>query len=804
MKALPLLLFLIVLFAACKKDDPKPQPDDFSYTDVQVVLPSGSSLDLSTTSVFSLSKKSSVNAKGKASVRYNPGTYEVIYLLNEAGKIMMASIISDENKEISMTTTAQAMLYYGLQLPYTILDSVRVAQIKKIPAYTQFPGFVAELEKLFVASPLMISEEKYLDLYIGTVNEITYKPVIDIRGKQIVIEDPDPTKSGLTVRPRSGDDQSVEIGNVYQRRAHAFFYKMSYKDLTNTVYTPIPEIIPSTTPTSQLPVLGASVSGPQSLALESYEKNSTWKVRIVGPGGDESITATPNTAEQAKLEELWVEFFAADLLLPIMLDNLNQTSSLELLMPNNLNRIQPYIDQVKSYVKPSTMALVKDGEYVESLKDFRTTVLWDSYKLESLYNTLLQSLRNITSGNAVQAEADLEGIEEYNQNVLNFTEKVIHGTESEEISYGLNDLYGKIHLNCNYIDEWTVISKDNDVTISPKSSKVGILTNHTLTVSTKADLAAGETLEYVWTTTGAYGVFKNGGQEMTTATTTGTTMIYYGKVAPETDNIERVYVTAYIVGAGSKREIGQDTAEINVKKLVVKMLPDDAVLSPKRGVAKVKLYLLNADGTDPIVQSEFVHYKVEWSTAGAYGYIGDNTTQLTTSGNSIYYTATDEDVKSGEETFTAHIYFRFGSETTWTLREIVKGKVEVSNDTKTIVYYTSPQAYHSDRTDASGNLWHYTGTGVYVSKMENAISYAVNVTGLANQNYPTYNDSWYVTGTEKHVRDYMTYVFPDQTTVGEDYLVGIYGTFSWGSCNSCSHSMATASGTAKVTVVVSQ
>ncbi len=801
-RILALAMAAIFIFTACKKDDPdlEPQPGEFSNVEVQVVLPAGVTLDLTKTTVFSLSKKSPVDKKGKASVRFNAGTWEVVYLFDENDNIVLAGILSDENKEISIRSTAEAMLYYGLQLPYTLHDSVRIEAIRKIATYPQFPGYMAELEKLFVADPLMLSKGQFQAAHIETVNDITYVPVIDVYGKQIIVEDPDPTKSGLTVRPQSGNDESIEISNIYQRRAHAFFYKMSYKDQTNITFKPISEILPNTPANSQLPVFGATKSDPKALPLESHESSATWKVRIVGPGGDESITAEPTTAEQAKLDELWLDFFAADLLLPIVLDKLNQTSSLDLIMPNNIDRIKLYMDEVKSLVKSSTMDLVKDGEYEAALIDFKETVLWDSYKLNGIYSKLLQSLQGITSANAVQAEADLESIQEYNKNVQDFTEKVINGTESEEISYGLDEIFKKIHLNCNYIEEWTVISKDNDVTITPKQSKVGILTNHPLTVSTKVELAAGETLEYTWTTSGAFGGFKSGSQATTTTvTTTATSINYYGNIAPNTDNIEKVYVTAYIKSAGSTREIGKDTAEINVKKLLVKMLPDDAVLSPKRGVKSLKLYLRNADGTNPIVQSEFVHYKVDWSTAGSYGYLTGNTTQLTTSGNTVFYTATDEDVKKGTETIAARIYFRYGAATEWTLREVVTGKVEVSNDTKTIVYYTSPTAYHTDRND-----WHYTGCGVFVPKMENAISYSVYVTGLANGNYPTYSDSWNVTGNEAHIRGYMGYVFPKGDEVGEDYLTGVYGTFTWGGCLSCSHTVAVASGTARVTVVVSQ
>lgn len=196
------LLFVFFLEACKKNKDDSPVPEGMA--NIQVVLPVGASVDLSKTSIYSLSKSFPVGADGKSTIAFNAGSYEVVYLYNEANKIMMAGIISDENKEISIITTAQALLYHGLGIMYSRSNEERIAYIKKIPTYPQFSGFKAQLEQFFLANPVMFSTAAYTEAYAKAVNDIHNKPVLDLFARQIKVQNADETKSGMTVRAQSG------------------------------------------------------------------------------------------------------------------------------------------------------------------------------------------------------------------------------------------------------------------------------------------------------------------------------------------------------------------------------------------------------------------------------------------------------------------------------------------------------------------------------------------------------------------------------------------------------------------------
>lgn len=804
----------VFILDACKKDkDDSKEP--FDGSGVHISLPSGSSLNLGQTSLYTLSKSFPVSSNGNTSVQFNENTHELAYLFDTANKVMLMGFISNDNKEISINTTAEVLLYYGMGITANKVNEDRIAAIKKLSKYPQFTEFADALAKLFVADPYMLSKGNHLESLVKTVNDITNNPPIDLFASQIEVEEADQSKSGLIVRPKAGDDENIEIENSIFRRGHAFLYKTGYKDKNNASFTLISSIDGSTPPTMELPVNGCKrfsnpeISGPTALPLQSHESSSTWKVRIVGVGGDILSLSTPKytNQEKAKLEEMWHEFFAVDLLLPFMLDVLDQRSDFwPQVHPNNIELVRPFVNKTKEYALDyKTIDQIKAGAYTSGVTAFLKQLADNPYRWEELATLLIASVQGKT-GKYVQYAADVKAEFAKTRSILQIITdatdpKMAVSRPNSSLTY-IHDMYDDeqtlIHQNCYTLEEWTVTSRDNDVTITPKNSQAMVFVNHTLSVSASASLGAGETIEYTWTTPGNFGVLKDGTLETTTVTTTGTTVTYYGKTTPNADNFEKVYVTAYIKNANGRREIGKDTATINVKKLKIVMKPDGATLSPVKGVNSIKLYLLNADGTNPIVNGSAVQYKVEWSIGGSYGHLDGGSNKVNTSSNSTIYTATDEDVKSGVETVTARVYFKLAS-TGWIFREEVKGKVNVSNDLKKIVYYTSPRSFHSDR-----NGWHYTGCGVVVQKMDKAVSYGVAVTGLLNKNYPTYNDSWSVTGKEDHIRGYQSYVMPLGTEAGDDYITGVYGTFSWGSCSSCAHTVAVCSGTAEITVFVAQ
>lgn len=792
-----IVLVLIATLDACKKD--KKDDGDYSTTGIQVVMPAGSPISASSTSVYSLSKSFSVGSDGKSTIAFNPGSYEVVFLYNDANKPIMASIISDENKEISIASTAQVLLYYGLGVMYSHSNVERIAHIKKILTYPQFAELKSKLEQLFAANPAMFSTDAYGEAYLKAVSEIHNKPVLDLISRQVKVLDADTIKSGVSVRAKSGSDEEIEFLNKYPRRGHAYLYKVAYRDNTNFPYTLLSQILSITPADYNVAVKGAvgvapEVSGPQALPLENYESESTWKVRVVGVGKNDAGISMSD-AEKAKYEEMCIDFFAADLLMPVILTQLHQSNQMYKVLPNNIEVVRPYINEVKALVKPSTIDMVKNGDYLEAVTDFADYALWDTYKRNLIYQKLLNGIGNVVDNQGeLQSTTSIEENEpkqiEYNKilkdGLLSYLLNIKTGNEDENAN-PIDDRFLAIS-GSNAIEQFTVLSKNNDVSITPKHSKALRLTNHTLKASATAALNTGEKIEYVWSTAGTFGVFKQGSSEVTTTTSSITTSVtYYGKIAPNDDNIETVYVTAFITGPNGTRELGTDTAYVNVKKLSIVMKPNGATLTPKAGSSSLTLKLLNADDTNPIIQGSGVQYKVEWSTPGIYGHLDGNTKTYVTPKNSVIYTATDEDVVSGTENITARVFFKLSSSTDWIFREEVKGTVKISNDPKKIIYYAPLTTYHLDRNDAGGNLWHYSNCGVAINPIVDAETYSVKIT-LASGS--TYSESWSATDPG-WLRGYMYAI--DPATTGTHY-VG-YGA-NWGSCvnNGCTHTISNCSG----------
>jgi hypothetical protein len=383
--------FLLLFLYACKKDKSDP-PDnnggELTLTDVQVILPAGSSVDLAKTTILALSKNSPVSADGKASVPYNTGATEIAYLFDASGNVIMMGFISGDKKEISTASSAEVLLYFGLGITYASTNTERLAALKKIPTYSQFAGFKSQLEQLWGGDPLMLSGNGYIEPYAKAVADITKISVIDVKGKQIKVENADESKSGILVRAATGSDESIEIENHRVRRAHAYLYKTAYKEKSQNYVTLINTIYSSTAYTDQLAVKGGvtgtnrvvspTITGPVVVPLQGNEVEAIWKIRIVGPGNASNVTFT--TDEATKMDQLWTEFFALDLLMPNMLSLMGHTEAQYDVRSNNPELARAFIDEVKSYLNNNIMDMVKNGDHVEAIKMVENDIEGDYYK----------------------------------------------------------------------------------------------------------------------------------------------------------------------------------------------------------------------------------------------------------------------------------------------------------------------------------------------------------------------------------------------------------------------------------------
>lgn len=738
MKKASLLLIALVsilCFNACKKEKNSPPDEEtgpkMNTKEVKVVLPAGASADLSKLTIFTYAQSATVSADGKSKIPFKAGTHELAYLFDAANNMMMMGIISDANNEISITSTTEALLYLGMGVPYSYSQKQRVASIAQLKTYEPFEALNAKLEEYFKADPTMLSKNKFMVDFTAAVDKIRKVNTIDILAKQIKVEEADVQKGGIKISQDDANAENFNFTNDYMRRAHAFLYKTSFIDQNDQEKTRINTIGAGTPSDQNLAVKGGSMSeaqrvtpaltGPVSVPLTGGEKQATYKVRVVGVGGKEIGNLT--SAESTKLDELWMEYFALDLLMPTLFIAIEETNSQFKIRTNGPDAARPFINEIKKHITPAMMANVKNGNYIAAINAYMKFIEDDYYKRVPVYQQLSQ-LGNTASqaGNSWGVlDEDIKNENERIGKVGAFTTKVWDGVKTH-----LDDQLEQIHYKCNTMDEWIVKVMDNDVKISPRKSDVMAFTNHPLNVSATPALNTGETLEFEWKTAGTFGVLKNGTSEATSFTTTEKTINYYGKTTPNENNIERVVVTAYIKNGASRKKIGSDTATINVKKVRIVMKPNGATLSPKYGNSSLKLYLLNADGTDPIVNNSSVQYRVNWSTAGTYGHFAGGITQQTTTINNITYNATDKEVKKGVETITAKVEFRITQGSGWTAwmhRETIVGKVNVENDVKVIYVKRSPR--HIENGE-----WCVMQTVVRVPIDPNAKSYTVAFTDI--------------------------------------------------------------------------
>lgn len=765
---------VIIFYPSCKKDkknDP-PKGNNVTYIDVAVKLPAGISIDLSQTKVFTFGSEVKVGSDGKANIPFLKEG-QLVMLFDNSNNVMLESYITSTNKEISTKTTAQALLFQSSRI-ILLPDSFKLDFLSKSINNVKLNDYYSQFEQAFKSNPLVVNTETGRDLVSSTLNKLIQGNPINAFGKQVDVLDDD-IKSYLQIM--QDGDESVNISHTNYRRTHAFVYKTAYKDLQGyeTVINStinyddaadkdikVKKVTYKANSHDMLSVaLGfkGAITGPISLPLSANESEATYKIRILGPGKTASVPLT-NT-EKSKLDELYYEYLAFDILAPIYLDALGYKS---LIGDIKEEQLATFLDKVKIIAKtdPSIMENLRKASIKFTVSSFSKAAVAANQSNHQLAMFLVTSMQAAGTGNFPASQYKAEYATSL-ENGINLLTQYVYGTYVGPAIVFPVDYFEEI-------EEFEVKTKENTVKISPRESSIMKYANQTLTVEidSSAPLDNGESYEYEWTTAGNFGKFKDASGAYVATTSTVKNAIYHGDNAPNEDNIEQISLTVYIKEAnGTKRKFGTDKATINVKKVGIKIVPQNATLSPKNNNKSITLKVVNSDGTDPLVNGSAIQSKVEWSTPGAYGSFTGGVTTFTSYKNSIVYTSEDDQVASGKETVTAKIYIKLQN-TGWQFQQEAKTTVTISNDTKKIIRYTSPQGVHKDT-----NSWCYVGCIIQVPEEPNAINYAVYdaATGASIAN-------WNVPGTGDRLQGYAPgFVNAD---VGSGYWVGIDGTWTWG------------------------
>ncbi|MCR9014402.1 hypothetical protein [Aquiflexum gelatinilyticum] len=802
MKNIKSILFSILLLFAvssCQEDtiDPMPGPGpivtEFPNTDVNVVLPEGTSIDLSKTKILSGFSESSVDNSGKSKIRFASGTTKLAFLVDEEGNTLMSGFISDTKKEISIETTASVLVYFGLGI------SLQPNEIKKkyLDGFQSMNGmaeFTDALSSEMATNPEFLQSGGFstaLDQYVST-----FEPAdtIDIRAKQIQV-DPNGFKSGIQVYEL--DHQNIQIRNQYRRRAHAFAYKTAYKD-KDGLETLIKDRIGGTEASiKDLPVssTGAITSftgtlrdwaagkgadfamtenGPVNLPIQDSESEATYKIRIIGPGTGNLGGLSLTSAERDKLNRLVLETFAMDFFLPLIFDVIGMKDVLSIPQSNFTTLITAIDNFVKS--TPIIEKLLEDGNYGKALQE--AMLLGTNEFANAAFDDMVKAvaLGGLEMIRANKAEWVTESAEDIGKkaksllNAMKYADIII-----KVVDY--NRLMNHIAMS-DYNAEFTAKVKADDLVMTPREETITTSKYYSVKVETKTTLADGESFVYKWSTPGKFIYLWHQSKKSTEVETSTPTMTYRSdtKAADLSDdnNPDLIKVEVFTKKGTTLTRIGDAEANINVKKLKLVMKPDNITL---QGGQNVRLYLERTDGVNDIVPNVALDYKVEWETAGAYGKFNGRLRSATTMGNALNYEVLDDDVRDAKESITARVYFKAKDDTQWSLRETVKGTIKIDNDPNKIIMDIALETRSWDiSTDKSCNVG--TNMMAVVPVHPKAKKYTVTFYGFKKaSSWENRTSSWRPGQTPP-----VTYGFPG---AGENQIVGgnYYFTIgrSWGS-----------------------
>jgi hypothetical protein len=769
-------LSTILVFVSCQEEseptdptNPKIPTGDYVVQDLQVVLPQGSSFNFGGSELFSIGESFPVGTDGKSKTVSTPGIPGIAYLFDGAGKPVLAGFITDQTSSVSPQSTAKVLLSYaiGLNLREPGFVELFLDQIDELPEAVEWQDVFTEMWK---SDPLVLDKGTYTAKLREVMEKLVPDPVvIDIRANAKVSDisvDEGDFKSGLQIFEDGLGQFSVK--NQYRRRAHAFLYKMSYKDMQDKSHQILSSIGPTTDSdkdfaisptagaTSVAGVLGSAIEGKQSdfaevksgpikLDLLEMESEATYKIHIVGPGRPLSEPVT--SAEISKLNRLIVETYVIDYFFPLIMEIYGYKDDL-LKQKINIGTgpIERFIDATEVFLKatPEVYEKVKGGDFkgaaVESLKLIYTG------SIEKAFTELAEIAFDIMADAATlkgvkipnKATATAQGLIKKGTRILQVVNTALLAGDFIMISESIQA--------SRHLEDWTIRARSAKVSLSPKESTVRSRGSKAIEATIKNLEATGDTHPFfVWKTSGEFGYIQDTkGHKGESFESSDAKIMYYSNTSsadlPEENNFEYVYVEAFM----GSQSIGKDTVKLNLRKSVYELKPDGITLSGKEGNANsAKLHIEPTDGSTP----DFSDKKVVWTTAGKYGKLArvlEFSTSFTTYGtNSIHYECTDKNTEKASEKVYARIYSKSSDGTDYFLYEELESTININNEDDVVIKYV-PISVLSWGPTVSGI---YTNCGsstiFYIDPEPNAISYSATVIEFSPEVIPR------VTGTSR-------------------------------------------------------
>lgn len=811
-----LLLSLLILNTACSKDDDsvkEQESSNFEFVDVKVILPNDSNLDLTKTKVHTYSEEFDVSSNGDVNIYHNTNGRHLATLMDKNGNPILMGFITDLKKEISIQTTIEVSLYYGLGVVYYPEDA-REMYFEQSNQLNGFEDLVEIANTQFITNTAFLTSESFISALREKITILeNEREKIDIRNSKLSVDKGD-IKSGLQVE--EVDFQNILLVNRYRRRAHGFIYKTSFVNQSDVSTSLINDIVqeqagakkgfiidPAPGFRSPLDIFSQAISGsdvysrtpPQELKLEDNEKEATYKVRVIGPTfGLGNIT----DVEEKKLRQLEWETLGYDIALPLLLDVVGHA---DLLKGLDKNKFKPFVDaltllasSISSVNKP-----LNEGEYKKAMSALLTEMKKNASSnkfnqiLEALRDGILSSI-NPSDNISVQSLDKIKSAANSFLNVLKAVDIILQVGDYVKIVLGIG--------NSNMLEEWTIKASASKVTLTPKQPVAFYLVEEPITVSIKdTPLASGQVFKYNWKTSGKYGVLKddmNEGVEFSNGSTTPNKEIIYlsqteNADLPE-DATDQIFVDVYIKEGVEETKIGSDTITVSVRadKFVIK--PDGATI---KGGTDLNLYIEKSDGSDVITNNPELDFKIIWTTPAKHGALNGTSDNWTNyNDNKMIYSCFDKTAMNSEEIITARIYGKLKSASDYNLYDEITATINIDNDPKKKYFVLEDTFYivrHSDDV-----CWvsynpivtipsdrNFLTNSFFVKKIKNAKSYSLTVPSVIDGDgyeYGSWSWNWNNNSTQ-YANDSVnaTDENGDPIALEGDFELFIYG----GGINNC-------------------
>ncbi len=588
-----ILVAISTFFYSCKKDNTDPiGGPGFDFVNVEVILPSGSNVDLSTSTIVSMGENSSVDINNIASLPHNNGGIELAFLLDSEDNLVLSGFITDTRRTISVESTTEVMLYYALDY-YLLTSAARQAYLDKIKQISGFSDLVAGISDLFTQNPMMYNEAAYLDLINNKLDEIAR---FSNENERIFINDTK-IKSGVTIS--SIDATHVVLQNSFPRRTRVVGYKKSFYDNMGNL-TEIPEYWNKPIldfkfePGKEFKVdgldIGNSVAGAHAsmasvdLASSSdpidlpvnppTEFSVDYQLVVIGSGTKNTIDRNLSSYEIQIQEELNIEAYALDNFLPTIMDI---GGNKDLLPPFGSKKEMALLNAVKPVLESNTevLAAIKKNDF-KTASEILLPELYQDIRLSNELRELLKDVYNIISDGGSLPNTFIQKNELIETGDDRF--KIIMKAMYKNMNLQNKSSVEMLRTDAKSVESWIVSSIDADITMVPKNTDLclGVATEIRASFLTFFEPEIEE-FEYHWKTSNKFGGrvqdINNDPNNFGSAIITKSNVVSYISAALDSDlgsgdNIETVTCVIYTKNkiTGELTEVGTDAMQVNNKK----------------------------------------------------------------------------------------------------------------------------------------------------------------------------------------------------------------------------------------------